>query len=148
MWEFLNNVLEKAGVVATLYVLTLLGIAAGARYAWKLYDAERKARESAEKELKEVAERHAKERETAARIESEKRATLRSAWEAERIATAKKHARALAELEERQREDEKAARFKLEALLERVIALGERNHNGVDKLARGLDVLVELVRRS
>ena len=34
MWEFFDSLLEKAGVVAALYGLTLIGIAFASRWLW------------------------------------------------------------------------------------------------------------------
>lgn len=78
MWEFLSNVLEKAGVVAALYVLTLIGMAIAARYTAKAYKAA----------LDRVAE--------VQKAEEKKRGDMRAAFEIEKRELMTAHAAELA----------------------------------------------------
>jgi len=80
VWDFLSEVLEQAGVVATLYVLTLLGVAFGMRMLWKAH------KEALEK-LADVQ-----------REEADKRLKLREAYEAERDSMREAHSKVIAAL--------------------------------------------------
>lgn len=76
MWEFLSNVLERAGFVATVFALVMLGCGAAVAALWKqnqklheqiqrvLADSAKKAEEASQRhasELKALADDHSKQ---------------------------------------------------------------------------------------
>lgn len=86
MWEFLNNLLDKAGVVVALFALTVLAFVGIARIAWK--------------QMERLNERLLESRnqvEIIRRQDEEKRAVMRMAFDEERIAFASERARIAAE---------------------------------------------------
>jgi len=86
VWEFLNNLLDKAGVVVALFALTVLAFVGIARIAWK--------------QMERLNERLLESRnqvEIIRRQDEEKRAVMRMAFDEERIAFASERARIAAE---------------------------------------------------
>lgn len=148
MWEFLDSLLEKAGVVAALYGLTLVGIGVAARWLWGQWTRTLAAHSADVK------------------AEERKRGEMRVAFEVERSELRLGHAAELARLrrehavelldaaEQRRRESDRfGARIdavrdhhtaQMVALVEKSTRHIERIDQTVGKLAAGLDVLIRI----
>lgn len=88
MWEFLDNLLEKAGFVAVVYAVTVGGLAIAVRYLWKKLDEKDKAiasKEAQRAELEAELRTKASEKEAAVEAvrseETEKRSRMRAAFD-------------------------------------------------------------------
>lgn len=159
MWQFFASVLEHAGFIALLYVLTLVGGFFVIRALWK------RVREAEEKAAAVDA------RIEAVRLEEhKKRSDMRAAVEAEkvelekRLTTEKQEAldaltRQILELADEHRTEaaRHAARIdelqekrvaETGAVIEKVVRHVESTKNGLDKLNSGLDVLIQLSKEA
>lgn len=159
VWEFLNNLLEKAGVVAVVYAVTLLGASWLARVGWKLYDAQRKEAETSAQALATTQAASVLALSEMRSAESGKRAVLREAWEKERSSTAQEYAEALRVCGGLYRDEVAILTKKLEdlhekrliettGLLERVVTQVESTRTSTEKLSSALETLVEVTRRT
>lgn len=65
MWEFLDNVLERAGVVAALFTMSMIACGAAVTVLWRqnqrLHGLLEQARKDSASELKALAEDHARQ---------------------------------------------------------------------------------------
>jgi len=137
VWNFLSDVLEQAGIVAALYMLTLVGVAFGMRVLWKAHT---EALEKLAKVQKEEAEKQIDARKSyeAERISmrDEHNKELRSALKAYQEAAAK-YAERLDALQERRVTEMRDVTTKL---VQHIASIDST----VGKLGTAVDVLVRI----
>lgn len=144
MWGFLGTVIEHAGFIAGLYVLTLIGVGYGARALWKrILDLNKQLTEA-------VAQV-----EIARREEHVKRSEMREAFERERAAAqVERDKELLALAEQRRREAESFGRrldevrdnhtTQMVTLVEKSTRHVERTDQTVGRLGAAVDTLIRM----
>lgn len=115
MWDFLSNVLEQAGVVALLFVLTLLGAGFAFRALWK-------ANQKALSRVAEVQKEEADKRLAARKAHEEEREKMRAAHTKELAALHDEHDKELRGILKARKEEADAYASKLDAIQERRVA--------------------------
>lgn len=148
MWDFLNNLLEKAGVVAALYALTLVGIGAASRWLWGQWTKTLAAHSAA------IKAEEVKRGEMRVAFEVERR-EMREAHTGAMAREAAEHAAELLAVAEQRRAEAERFGARLDAVrdhhTEQMVGLVEKSTRHIEridqsvaKLGAGLDVLIRI----
>lgn len=155
MWDFLNNVLEQAGFVAALYVLTMVGVALAGRMVWKHIVALNAKLVAAETRATKATAGTAAAVEKVRTEESGKRGKMREAHDEERRRTDAEHAAELLAVAEERRAEAERFGDRIETRADRhsdqMIQLVEKSTKHIERIdssignfSAALDVLIRL----
>ncbi len=147
MWEFLNNLLEKAGFVAVVYAVTIGALGLTVRALWKRLEAKESERAALAAQLAAATAERAAAIEAVRHEETERRSRMREALDAQ-----------LMQIAEERRAETRAFSDRLDTLQERRVKDAQdvmreavehiaETRQSVDKITHAMQTLERVLHR-